>query len=400
MATTGARSQLIRWSPLVLALGVLLVAGILPVLDDISTSFAGYWVVARELVAGRPTVALYDDDFLYARMLSHGIDLREHFLGPPSLALTLVPLAGFDYVEARRIWLLLVLFPALAVGLVYSGGIAGRWGPAIAAGFALSPGVWQGFAVGQVYPLFLLLHLWAMSALQRKQQGFLWATAPLAVSRGWPAVPLIGAAVLCGRRHLASEAVIVGGLACLATVPIVGLSAWEHFVLVQLPQGVDPDVAGVPAYQSLNSLVTHLTTSHPVWGPDPPLPMPGMRPALLAVGLGPLAFAWWLVRKDVARCLAMAVCIELLASPFSQDYHMVLAVLPACVAWAASEDKAAVQALIGVSLAFLWAPIDLHSSELLGGWRSLLAYPRVFGVSGLALALVMAGPARGRAPAR
>jgi hypothetical protein len=70
-------------------------------------------------------------------------------------------------------------------------------------------------------------------------------------------------------------------------------------------------------------------------------------------------------------------CLELLLGPQAEGYHYVLAALPAIVAWEAGSRPA--RALVLLALPLLLLDLNYHSPELSGGWRSLLAYPRVWG---------------------
>jgi hypothetical protein len=350
-----------------------------PVDTAITTSFAGYWGVGRAILEGHAVVDLYDDATLLAVMQAAGVPLQEHLLGPPTVGLTLLPLAGLAYGTARQIWLWGVCLPALALGAWLGAAPAGRWRPLLATAIVLSPGAALGLEVGQVYPLYLLLHLLALRATPGSAAAGL---APMLITRGWLGLPLLGVFAL--RRRTRTVAAVVGAtvLLGLLSLPIVGLDAWLHFFTVQLRTPVDPAVAGVTAYQGLPSLAAHLTTAHELWGPDPPIDAPGLRIPLLIAGLGLTAALWWPLRRHLPTALAGAVCIELLWSPFTQDYQLVLAVIPAALAL---RGRAWPLAVAGVAL--IVAPYDFTWAGLSGGWRSLLAYPRLAGTLLLLVAL-------------
>lgn len=364
-----------------LALAWVAVRVVAPVDTDVTTSFAGYWGVGRAILDGHAVVDLYDDAVLLEAMTAAGVPLQEHLLGPPTVGLTLLPLAGLAYATARRIWLWGVCLPALALGAWLGAAPAGRWRPLLATAIVLSPGAALGLEVGQVYPLYLLLHLLALRATPGAAAAGL---APMLITRGWLGLPLLGVFALRGRWRTAAAVVGATALLGLLSVPIVGLDAWLHFLTVQLRQPVDPAVAGVTAYQGLPSLAAHLTTAHALWGPDPPLAAPGLRVPLLLGGMATTAGLWWPLRRQLPLALAGAVCIELLWSPFTQDYQLVLAVIPAALGLA---GRGWPLALAGVALVV--APYDFTWAGLSGGWRSLLAYPRVFGTVLLLAALTV-----------
>lgn len=373
------------WVAVVLAA----VLRVLPVQDQVSTSFAGYWVVARELRAGTPVVNLYDDAVLQEAMARHGVGLGDKLIGPPSLVVTLSPLADLPYTTARRIWLWGVCLPAL-VGALWSlrrvaGPVAGGL---LGAAFLLGTPVEHGFAVGQVYPIFLALHVSALLALQQgKTTRFGLTVAPMIALRGWVGLPLLAGAMSWPRAVVATLGATVALL--LLSVPWVGADAWLFFFGTHLGELAASPWAGTPAYQTLRSLLLHLTTPDPHWGPDPPIPVPGLgRPLFLGaavlLGVGGL----WLTRRagrpGLVPALGLWTALELLLAPVAEGYHFVLAALPA--ATALGRGGRAEQAMVLLALPLLLLDLPYQDPSWWGGWRSLLAYPRVAGVILLAIA--------------
>ena len=144
---------------------------VVPHLDAVGTSFPGYWVVAREIRAGTPAVKLYDDAWLAERMAAEGFP-SDRMLGPPTLSLTALPVSGWEYPLARKIWLLGVLTPALLGSVAWLAAPLGLRAGAVFAGLVLESGnllpvrprtafllvlVWcgavGGFAISTNYPL-------------------------------------------------------------------------------------------------------------------------------------------------------------------------------------------------------------------------------------------------------
>ncbi len=346
------------------------------------TSFPGYWVVARAVWAGTPAVQLYDDAWLAARMEAEGFP-PDRMLGPPALALTASPVAPLPYPTARPVWLFAVLTPALLGAL---GWLAARDGSAagivLAGAWALSRPVEAGMAVGQIYPLMLLLHVAGLAAWARgRPRSGAAALAPMVLVRGWYGLlPALGWAV--GRRP--SGLVWTLGLAALgaaATLPLLGIEGWWYFLTEQSQEVAASERALVLAYQTWRSLALHLTTHHPRFGPDPPLAGLGVLPWLVGVavvagatlwagrqrgpGTGDLGFALW-------------TAASVLLAPFAEDHHMLLLALPSMVLWRAAPRT---RLVVVVALLLLLPPWPYDRPDLLGGWRGLAAYPRVYGAA-------------------
>lgn len=365
--------------------------GVAPYQFEITTSFAGYWVVAREVWEGTPVVRLYDDAFLAERMLARGVEVPETFLGPPTLALTLLPLAWLSHDAARAVWLWLVCFPALLCSLWSLRGYGGRWGTWAAAVLVLSPASIEGLRVGQVYGVVLLLHCIALSGFLRQKPGLsALALAPMVAMRGWYGIPLAVGAALAGSLRTLAGTVLVTLIIALATLPLVGVASWVHFLGVQLPSLADSPYAGSAAFQTLRSFILHLTTASPIWGPDPPMHAPQLAPVLLLAAFGVICglCAWFAVRAKPVVAFAMFTAAELLLAPVAEQYHYVLAAIPVLVALGRARTILD-RGLVGVGMMLLVVPWNIHSTEWLGGWRSLLAYPRLFGLVLIVLSLAI-----------
>jgi len=368
-----------------LLIGLLLLwHAVLPNLDRTGNAFPGYWLVARELLHGTPAIQLYDDAWLAGRLAEHGFP-ADRMLGPPTLALTLLLLAWLPYPAARAVWMLGVLTPALLLSLWWLSRRLSPWtGAGLALAFALSRPVQAGMESAQIYPLMLALHCAALSGWERERPvlGGL-ALAPMVAVRGWHGLPQAAGWLWRGAWRgtawaaAGTLAVVVGSL------PLLGVAAWRYFLLVQSREVAASASAQALAYQTWRSLALHLTTQDAVLSPDPPLPGLGPLPWLLGATVI-VAGSLWAARRLGARAegLALWTCVALLLAPYAEDHHMVLSALPAAVLW--SRPRA--RPLVLLALLLLLPPWPFDQPALTGGWRSLLAYPRVYGVGLLWLA--------------
>lgn len=368
-------------------------ARVWPVQDWVTTSFAGYWVVARAVVARVPVVDLYDGAVLHARMRAEGIGVSDEMIGPPSLTLTLLPLAHLSYVVARRVWLWGVCLPALVVGFGVAARPAGRAAPLLASVFLLSAPAAESLLVGQVYPIFLVLHLVGLRALDRGHDtGAGLAVAPMMAMRGWYGLPLVAGWAAAGRWRAAIVGTLAAALLVVGSVPLVGAAAWALFFSTHLAKMADNPWAGATGYQTVRSLALHLTTDG-AWAGAPVVHAPALARPLAAAVTAALAWLTWrFVRRRPSPALLLAglTCVELLLSPFTQEYHFVLAALPAGIALGARSRLA--HLLVVVGLVLLLPAWDYQAPTRAEGWAALCAYPRLFGTGALFAAVLVAAP--------
>ena len=382
---------------------LLLIAGVLwlqvlPHLTATSTSFPGYWVVGRLVLSGVEGVQLYDDAWLAAQLYAEGF-VGDRMLGPPSLALTLLPLAWLPYETARGIFMIGVLTPTLLGSLWWlSRRLSAGWGLLFAVAIALSRPVEAGMEVAQIYPVMLALHCLGLHGWERGRPrlGGL-ALAPMMAIRGWHGLPQAAGWILARRWRGGLWA--IGGTVGLiiASAPFVGVDAWVFFFTTHLSEAAQSQTAYALAYQTWRSLSLHLTTFHPTLSPDPPLLMLGSG---LWLGGAVLiaAASLWAGRRLGHRASGFALwtAVALLLAPFAEDHQLVLAALPAAVAWA---EVPRLRPVVLAALLLLLPDWGFDRPALLGGWRALLAYPRLYGVGLLWLVLLSAAwPDPGGAP--
>lgn len=311
-------------------------------------------------------------------------------LGPPPLALTLLPWSGLDHDPARAAWMLFLL-PCLLLALWLLGRrLALVPALVLAAGFALGAPARASFEVAQVYPLLLLLHVLALEGWRRRASVGGLALAPLILLRGWHGLPQAFGWLWAGRPLGLLWALGGVGLGALLSLPLLGLESWRRFAEQARSAPFDSETAGALAYQTWRSLALRLSTQGPNL-PDPALP--GLHPwlhlggALLILGLCAWA-ARRLDRPGSGLPFAAWTVLALLLAPFAEDHHFLLAALPAFLLW---EEAPARRPLVLLALLLLLPAWPYDSPALWGGWRSLAGYPRVWGMAVLLGALVWEG---------
>lgn len=382
-ATIGARGLAIA----TVALAVVVFAlDLLPHRSGPSTSFSGYWLVARELSAGTDAALFYDEVWLNERLAAHGLP-ADRMLGPPALALTLLPLAGLPHDGARAVWLGVQLLCLLGSLVLLARRLPQGTALLLMAAFALGRPTGANMEVAQVYGLFLLLHVLALEGWRRRAAPSALWLSPLLLLRGWHGLPQAVGWLVAGRPAGALWAGLGLGLGLLLSLPLLGLESWRRFAeqVRTLPE--EAGTAGALAYQTWRSLSLRLS----VVGPDLPDPaLPGAHPWLFLGGaaliLALTAFA--ARRLDAPGSglpFAAWTTLALLLAPFAEDHHFLLAAIPAFVL---VEEAPRQRWLVAAALLFLLPAWPYDQSELWGGWRCLAGYPRVWGMGLLLLAFV------------
>lgn len=354
-----------------------------------STSFSGYWLLARELRAGTDAALFYDQAWLHARLAAHGLP-ADTMLGPPPLALTLLPWSGLDHDPARTAWMIFLL-PCLLLSLWLLGRrLPLAHGLALAAAFTLGQPSRASFEVAQVYPLLLLLHVLAVEGWRRGAPIGGMALSPLILLRGWHGLPQAFGWLWAGRPLGLLWTVAGVGLGALLSLPLLGLESWRRFAEQARTAPFSSETAGALAYQTWRSLALRLSTTGPEL-PDPALP--GWHPWLYLSGacLVLLATAWAARRLDRPGSglpFAAWTVLALLLAPFAEDHHFLLAAVPAFLLW---EEAPRRRGLVLLALLLILPAWGFDRPELWGGWRSLAGYPRVWGMALLLGALVWEG---------
>ena len=93
--------------------------GIIPGWKKITSDFPSYYVSARMLSEQKDLSVLYDNNLFNQKIKEYGIEGRGQFaLYPPPNALLLLPLASFDPLTAKRVWLTINIFLVFLAGIL------------------------------------------------------------------------------------------------------------------------------------------------------------------------------------------------------------------------------------------------------------------------------------------
>ncbi|KAA0254564.1 DUF2029 domain-containing protein [Acidobacteria bacterium ACD] len=348
--------------------------------------FAAYWTAARLVSEGAPVDRFYEDAEFRAHLRANGIAQNDiWYPNPPTTALVFLPLSGRRYEAARAAWvglsglLLVGMVALLARAAALEGGLLAAFvlfglhgqpsladlghGQAYAFVTALLAVAARAFVLGRPRAFGSLLgvlapvklaggHLWLLAIPRRLRTGLLWGVG--------------------------SAAILV-----LLSVPFVGLAGWRAFLTVPGRIASDPTFS-VTAFQSLGGLVRRLFVPDPTWNPRPLLDAPFVADALVVaaqLALAGIVLALGGRDREPGLALSAAVLAGLLASPFSQDYTYVQAVVPAAFVLSALQGgRVPGRTLAAFAGLLLIGASGWHKSAAFqDGAAALLAYPKVYG---------------------
>lgn len=400
-----ARREWLALATLAVLLGSAIVYryGILPAAGSSRGDFANYYTAARLLLAGEPLARGYQDFVWFQQQMDRqGI---EHQVGgfiphPPSTALVLLPLAGFDAVTARTIWTWLNAgFAVLAiVALQRLTGL--HWLAAALALLGTGFGLINQFLFGQQYLLLvatLFSGLWAW-----RQQRPVLAGILIGVLIPVKYVGLFFIAWFAWRRQwrLVAAALATAAAVVLLTLILAGSEPFRVFMAEVLPRHLRGEIQDPFAvqFQTWNSLLRRLFVFDASLNPQPLVDAPLLFVFLRSLIFWSLlaAFVWLIAGFRLADTrqqrlfeLGSLPLLILLISPGSATYHFLLLSLTAAVMMALLWRWRRPVALL--VLAGLFVAINLpHYPKLMAlahNWQTPLAYPRLWLLLAFAVAL-------------
>lgn len=314
--------------------------GIIPGWQHLDSDFPNYYTASLLLLEGEEVADFYDNAWFEAQARQRGIDASARFTPfPPVTAILAIPVTFFEPLTAKRIWLVLnvLLLFVLVVQLRSITRLSYLW-VSVLASIALLP-IISNFRMGQFYLLLLCgllaCYQWAIRG-QYLRSGIVLAF--LALVKYFPVSTIAGFA-LAGKRKVWWSAGIALVIMVIAQAWLFGWEAWERYMDILLGHlgGRIPEHGQfVPAYQSMDSFLTHLFVSD-ASNPYAITNAPGLKAAIkwtiyLFVG-GSLAWAWWNFRKSdkddfMGATLALTSLAALLLLPASATYHFLLLLFP------------------------------------------------------------------------
>lgn len=380
-------------------------------LREPTLGFTAYYTAAWLVANDDEPPQLYDHRWFLDQTPRAGIrEPRDIFnINPPPAALLFLPLVILEPRDAKLAWSLLnvgflagsLLVLRRTLRVAFPRATANRfWFPALCGLALVSRPIQENLRLGQAYGLMLLLAIVALDGFVRAYPGRAGAALGAMAATKTSGV-LLWVALLMERRP---RPLLWGGLTAVAvavaSLPFIGSAAWWEYPQ-WLPSLFGQRWTGLTVYQTLPSLIHHLTTYDASASPEPPLraawlAMP-LATLLSALALAAMLFALWPLARGLplpalrAMRFGALLALSVPLQPLGEDYHYALLLPAGAIALLAAVElpsgrRPAIAAVLASTGALLVvAPLPYTSSSLATGWWALLAYPRVYG------ALLLAG---------
>jgi Glycosyltransferase family 87 len=362
--------------------------------------FVAYHTAARLLLEGQMGPHVYDQDWFRDEVQRRTSSRVLEIFGPnpPTMALLALPVAPFEPIAARELWLLISLIAlAVATGVLMRDADASRapFLPIAVAVVLISPAVFANLRTAQAYLIVGALFAGVAAWFSRGRDVAAGVCLGLAVILKTAGLPWLAVLAMARRwRALGTALATIVGIG-VVTLPWTGVDTWRAY-----PSMVTAFVArpttGLTAYQTTLSFARH-------WcGADA-----AAADGLAGCALGASLIAWLLLGAAVAVTAvavrnaaptfinAAGVCLSLLCVPIAEGHQFVLLAVP-------------IAALATTTARWSWAPLvilllipaELTIERFTTGWLSFLAYPRLYAAWLLWALIIHAAARTPRKPAK
>jgi hypothetical protein len=386
----------LAWLLAAMALLYFLSQVVLPAASRNTYAFSVYYTSSRLALHGEADARICGQWFYEQQHILGFGDRADAFcgFGPPTMAVVMMPVAGFPPDVARAIWVSLdlgMIAAIIAIAWHFANG-NGRLSPHLYTLFipmslvvaVLFWPIRAEIRAGQIHLLLALLYaLWLYGFATRGDRlcGAALAALTLAKLGGLP----LWIFMFCCRRWraLGWSAGLVA-IALAAAVPFFTLEFWQIDLQKVLATTGRPEAAA-PAYQTLLSLLRQTFQYDPQWAPRPLLDAPwAPLPLLAAVAIILIAATLAAHRKGLELHAAMAMlCIIVPLQPAGEQYHYAQLFVVLLILIASSKhlrENVMVHLILCVAMSlFALPPYFLHTNAFSGLPAALLAYPRLYG---------------------
>lgn len=392
-----------EYAVLIVLAGVFLWRGFIPAWKTLNTDFVDYYLAARLYRQGYPLTQIYDWSWVQRQKDHAGIErpIVAFTSLTPFSTLPAMPFSSLPPLSAKRGWLLvnLALLALTACLLQRVSGL--RWRHlTIIVLLAVVP-LRTSFLFGQ--QTVLLLFIFTLAAYLYLEHQPLASGLILAVGGAlkiWPALFLIF--FVRKKQWRAAAGLVSGSVALwLVSVGLFGIETVRTYLVEVMPwslrgEGQDPYNIN---WNSFSAVLHRLFIAEPELNPHPVAHLPAVYSVLQPVcqGLIFVPFLWLMgsARADDDReklHWGAFLAMLLILSTQAASYDFVVLILTAALAVGhllhrgRSREAAALIVLYGLVCfpLYRWAPISAS------GWRTLLAVPRLWAMTGLWICLLAA----------
>jgi hypothetical protein len=380
-----------EYALLVILIGVFLWRGFLPGWKKLNSDFPNYYLAGRLYRQGYPLDRVYEWIWFQRQKDHAGIDqpLVEYLPNTLFLALVVSPLSRLSALEAKRCWLafnlallLLTMWLLRRITALSSRRVA------ILLFLAVIP-LRSNFLLGQYHVVMLFLLTAALYLYLKGRpagSGFV-----LALATALKIYPGLFVLFFLRKKQWRATLGLVAGSSCfgLAHLFLFGFGPTRTLILEVLPRAlrgeeIDPYSVG---WNSLTALLRRLFIAEPELNPMPLAHIPGLyavlQPLLSAL---PLVLFLWFARSPRVKAeeekfqWGSFVALLLLLSPHPASYQFcALALTAVVVTDCLLKVHLRRRAMATVVLyALVCLPLQHFSPASPSGWRTLVAFPRLY----------------------
>jgi Glycosyltransferase family 87/WD40-like Beta Propeller Repeat len=354
--------------------------------QTLNTDFPNYYLAARLSHEGYDTSRMYEWSWIEREKDHRAVDIRVIGLLPitPFSTLAVWPLAGFQPLTAKHIWVLLNL--AFLVPMAWMlRGMTGLSYRRIALAFALSVPLQRNLLFGQFYILLLLLitaGCWSYLRGYRARAGAL-----IAIAAACKVFPLILFAFFLQRRdwRALGAGVATGIAASAVSIAAYGWNAHRTWLLQILPWTLHGE--GMPPYvptASISGILHILFLSEPQWNPHPwhnsPLAYALLLPLVQMLILAPAILLMRRTGSSPLRIMlewSALITASLTVSTIPASYNFVLMAFPVCVLAAELLRQRSFKWVAALVIAYLSIGLPITIPHRMLGPALLLFVPRL-----------------------
>ena len=385
-------------------LAVVLWQGVFPALLHVSSDFPNYYVSARLLITGKAGGGMYDNAW-FGSMAEHmGMPRDSRFIPfPPPTIFLLAPIAWLSALNALRLWTLINLaLCAYSIRLLAK--LTHRdWRRCGTIVLLSGHAIINNFKFGQAYVALMAVVVMFVFDLEREEENrsALWLGTGIALKY----FPLVYVPLLMLRKRwrvITGAGVVVLGLWLAASVFLGWGTVMDFLTRVAAPH-LQGDIVGqsnnAVQFQSWNSLFRRAFVYDPLTNPAPLLNAPSGYALALAAVYCALAYSFTLGWKSLAKHgraerfreqFAYISVAAFVIMPATATYHALL-LAPALVLHLAPSERYNRFELATLLLYSLigFFPYSWTSSFAGSGWLLPLAFPRLWLVSGMFVAMTL-----------
>ena len=395
------RERDIEYVALLALVAAFLWRGFLPAWKSLNTDFPDYYLVARLYHQGYPLEQVYDWTWIQRQKDHAGIDrpIVAFALLTPFSLLPVWPFSSLPPLQAKHYWLMVnLVLLALTGWLLSRMTTLGSRRIAVLAFLAVIP-LRTNFLCGQEY--VLLLFLLTVAAWVYLKRWPATSGAILAVAGALKIYPALFVFFFARKRQWrAALGLCAASLGLwLLSIGLFGFETIRTYLVEVLPwplrgEGQDPYST---AWNSPTALLHRLFIAEPELNPHPTIHLPAAYAFLQPIcqGLIFVPFLWLMSSScdDVARekldwgCY-VALLLILSTNPASYDFNGLILTSALVVGYLLNAGRRREAAAVIALYAFVCFPIYRWMPKSPTGWRTLLAFPRLWGLVGLWICLL------------